>query len=90
MNKWDIARRDLLKSLGLGAACLPILNASAVWAHSPSRRDYKRFVIIHATAGYWHGELAAAGRRAGGADAAQLGSAPLEPYKDDIIFLHST
>ena len=29
MNKWDIARRDLLKSLGIGAACLPILRSSS-------------------------------------------------------------
>ena len=58
-NKWDIARRDVLKSLGLGAACLPILNASAVWAQnnpggaSPFGDNCKRFVIFHATAGYW-------------------------------------
>ena len=28
MNKWELARRDLLKSLGLGIGCLPLLRAS--------------------------------------------------------------
>jgi hypothetical protein len=27
---WSLARRDLLKSLGVGAACLPILQATQV------------------------------------------------------------
>jgi hypothetical protein len=93
-NKWDIARRDVLKSLGLGAACLPILNASAVWAQnnpggaSPFGDNYKRFVIIHATAGYWQATWKPKDGPLQG-QTLPMGSSPLEPVKDKVIFLHS-
>src|SRR5687767_8629939 len=49
MNKWDISRRDLLKSLGVGAACLPMLRSSDVWADSVAS---KRMLLIHNSEGY--------------------------------------
>jgi hypothetical protein len=54
MKNWDIARRDLLKSLGIGAACLPLLSFSKAWGQTAGGdANRKRFFIIHATAGYW-------------------------------------
>jgi hypothetical protein len=53
MNKWDIARRDVLKSLGIGAAMLPILRASAVHAQS---KPYQTLMIFHNSEGYTLGK----------------------------------
>ena len=85
-KNWDIARRDLLKSLGIGAACLPVLSSSRVWGDSGG--DFKRFAIIHATAGYWMQNW----RPRDGALAGQMlpsSSSPLQPHIDDVTFLHS-
>jgi hypothetical protein len=49
MKNWDITRRDLLKSLGVGAACLPILRSSKVWADQAAS---KRFLLFHNSEGY--------------------------------------
>ena len=48
MKNWELARRDLLKTLGVGAACLPMLRSSKAWA-----AGVKNPFVIHATAGYW-------------------------------------
>jgi hypothetical protein len=54
MNKWELARRDLLKGLGLGMGCLPLLHASNVWGAPTGPR---RLLIVMNTNGlrqqYW-------------------------------------
>jgi hypothetical protein len=85
-KNWDIARRDLLKSLGIGAACLPVLSSSRVWGQDGG--DFKRFAIIHGTAGYWMQNW----RPRDGALAGQMlpsSSSPLQPHIEDVTFLHS-
>jgi hypothetical protein len=84
-TKWEIARRDLLKSLGLGVACLPILTASKKsWAQGPVRK----LLMIHATAGYWMANW----RPNPGSLMTQTlpsSTSPLEPHKGDLVFLTS-
>ena len=84
MNKWDIARRDLLKSLGIGAACLPILQASAVFAQGPS--SYKTAFLILNSEGYtlakWRPPV---GALANATFPALTKS--LEPFRNDISFV---
>jgi hypothetical protein len=84
MNAWEIRRRDLLKALGVGMGCLPLLQSSrgsAAGANPP-----KRLIIVAATEGYrqiyW--------RPTDGSLMSQTlpdSSSPLEPYKSDVIFL---
>ena len=82
MKNWELARRDLLKSLGLGAAALPFLSSSKVWA----QENRKRFFLIHATAGYWMPNW-----KPGDGPLGTLPSSlePLEPHKADVTILHS-
>jgi hypothetical protein len=80
----DQARRQLLKGLGLGPACLPLLHASRSWA--AGELAPKRFLCVLATEGYrpdaWK-------PRPGSLMTQTLPAtvAPLEPYKADLIFL---
>jgi hypothetical protein len=83
MKNWDLARRDLLKSLGVGAACLPLLRSSKLWAAEGAA---KKLVIIHATEGYWQplwkpnpGSLMG--------QTLPAASSPLEPHKADLNFV---
>jgi Protein of unknown function (DUF1552) len=83
MNKWDIRRRDLLRALGVGLGCLPLLQSSRGSAQAAAP---KRLIIVANTEGYrqefW--------RPKDGPLATQTlpdSSSPLEPYKDDLIFL---
>jgi hypothetical protein len=87
MKNWDIARRDLLKSLGIGAACLPLLSSSKAWGQTAGGdQNRKRFFIIHATAGYWMANW----KPADGPLATLPSSlSPMEPHKADMIVLHS-
>ena len=62
MKNWDIDRRNLLKSLGIGAACLPILRSSKVWADTAAS---KRMLLIHNSEGYILNVVEAAGGRPG-------------------------
>jgi hypothetical protein len=48
MKNWHLARRDLLKSLGVGAACLPLLRSTNVWAATPT----KKLFVIATSEGY--------------------------------------
>jgi hypothetical protein len=87
MRNWELDRRDLLKSLGIGAACLPLLSASKSWGQA-DKDKYKRLLIIHATAGYWMANW----RPQDGSLMGQTlpsSCAPLEPHKSDLVFLHS-
>jgi hypothetical protein len=82
-NECEPARRQLLKSLGLGAACLPMLTSSRVWGAEPAP---KKFLLVIATEGYrpdaWKPKV---GLLAG--QTLPSSSSPLEPFKSDLIFL---
>lgn len=80
----DLARRDLLRRLGVGAACLPLLGARRAFAAAAPAR--KRLLIVQMTEGYrqlyW--------KPAAGALANQSlpsTNEPFEPWKSDLVFL---
>jgi len=50
MKNWDLSRRDLLRALGVGAGCLPLLNASRVWSQAGDVPT--RMLIVASTEGY--------------------------------------
>jgi hypothetical protein len=81
MKNWDVTRRDLLKSLGVGAACLPLLHSSKVWAQA---NGAKKLLMYHSTAGYWMPLWRPAVGPLGTLPAA---SKPLEPHKADIAYV---
>jgi hypothetical protein len=82
-NKWDIARRDLLKSLGIGAACLPILRSSPVWAQAGG---YKTLFIVQSSEGYVQSQWKPPVGPLANASFAPL-TKPLEPFRNDISFV---
>ena len=81
---WELRRRELLKSLGIGAACLPLLRATRSYAAEPAFP--KRSMIILLTEGYRPGQVAPP---AGPLASATLPAvtAPLEKHKNDLIIL---
>jgi hypothetical protein len=80
MKNWSLARRDLLKRLGLGAACLPLLRARRARAASPRRH----LVIIQMTQGYRQ----AYWKPPTGALATLPPTlAPMGPFEQDLIVL---
>lgn len=84
MKRWDLARRDLLAQLGVGAACLPLLHASRVWGADAAAP--KRLLILQLTNGYRQ----AAWRPPVGSLLSQPlpeASSPLEPHKAQLVFL---
>jgi hypothetical protein len=83
VKDWHRSRRDLLKRLGLGAACLPLLRAHRGWGALAPR---KRLMVIEMVNGlrqqYW--------KPATGALAGQTlpsTSAAFDAVKDAMIFL---
>jgi hypothetical protein len=83
MNAWELRRRDLLKALGVGMGCLPLLQARR---GSAAGLAPKRLIIVASTEGYrqqfW--------RPMDGPLMTQTlpdSSSPLEPHKADLIFL---
>jgi len=81
MTIWEMRRRDVLKALGVGMGCLPLLRSSHAKAAVP-----KRLLIVASTEGYrqqyW--------RPMDGSLMTQTlpdSSSPLEPHKADLIFL---
>ena len=81
MKDWSIARRDLLKGLGVGAACLPLLRAKPARAATK-----KRFVLFATSEGYRMKDWApATGPLAG--QTLPFSTLPLEPHKNDVIIL---
>jgi hypothetical protein len=81
MNAWEMRRRELLKALGVGMGCLPLLRAGRASGAGP-----KRLIIVAATEGYRQ----AYWRPMDGPLAGQTlpsSSSPLEPHKADVIFL---
>ncbi len=84
MTHWELSRRALLKKLGVGGACLPLLHATRSVAQEPVFP--KRFIAHLQTEGYripnWLPP-------AGPLSAAPLpdSTSPLEPFKNQLIFL---
>jgi hypothetical protein len=80
--RWMVARRELLRKLGLGAACLPLLRASEARAGAPSSRKLICVAGIH---GYrqvsWKPQP---GPLAGQTLPPSL--TPLEPHRADLLF----
>jgi hypothetical protein len=83
MKTWELRRRDVIKRLGVGMGCLPLLRASELWA-APSQP--KRLIIVMNTNGYrqqyWKPQV--------GSLMTQTlpdASSPLEPHKANITFL---
>jgi len=46
---WKLARRDLLKTLGVGAACIPLLTADRARA---AGKDSVKLIVILTSEGY--------------------------------------
>jgi hypothetical protein len=84
MKNWELARRDLLKSLGVGVCCLPILRATRSYAATPTYAS--RLMVILLTEGYRPGQVAPA---AGPLAAATMPpvTEPLTKHRDDLIIL---
>jgi hypothetical protein len=82
---WALARRDLLKSLGIGAACLPILQASKSFAQTGGFP--KRLMVILLTEGYRPGQVALPASGPIGTQMLPPVSSPLEKWKNDLIIL---
>jgi hypothetical protein len=83
MTNWALARRDLLKGLGVGLGCLPLLRPGVGHAQAGPR---KGFFCILTSEGYRQGDWAPkTGPLAG--QTLPYATAPLEPHKADIIVL---
>jgi hypothetical protein len=80
MKNWSLARRDLLKSLGAGAACLPLLRATRAFGQSGS----KHFMVLQMSEGlrqaYWKPGIGPLGML-------PKSNAPFEPFKTDMVFI---
>ena len=81
---WQLARRDLLKGLGIGAACLPILNATKSYAQINAAP--KRSVWVLLTEGYRPGQVAPAAGPLANVMLPPV-TAPLEKHKNDLCIL---
>ena len=81
--KWELARRDLLKGIGVGMGMLPLLRASDVWG---AELRPKRLIISMSTNGwrqqFWKPQV-------GSLMTQTLPdiSSPLEPHKAQVMFL---
>jgi hypothetical protein len=80
MKAWSLARRELLKRLGLGAACLPVLRSGRARGAAAPRH----LVIIQMTQGYRQASWRPA---AGALQALPYTVEPFAPFRDDMIFL---
>jgi hypothetical protein len=83
MKNWNLARRDLLKSLGVGAACLPLLRATKSWGQASVNR---RFVVLQMSEGlrqaYWKPNTGSLMSQTLGFSAAAF-----DAHKADMIFV---
>jgi hypothetical protein len=82
-TNWELARRDLLKGLGVGMAMLPLLHGSDVWAQATRP---KRLIIVMCTNGWrqpmWKPQVGSLMTQT----LPEI-SAPLEPHKANVMFL---
>jgi hypothetical protein len=83
IKNWHLARRDLLKSLGVGAACLPLLRSSNVWG-APTVN--KKLLIVATSEGYRMKDWAPnTGSLMG--QTLPFSTAALEAVKGDVIIM---
>jgi hypothetical protein len=84
MNKWELSRRSLIKRLGVGLGCLPLLPSSDLWAQAAT--SPRRLMIVMNTNGYrqalWKPSV-------GSLMTQTLPdiSSPLEPHKGHLLFM---
>jgi hypothetical protein len=82
-KNWKLARRDLLKGLGVGAACLPLLRARRGWADAGAP---KRFVVLQMSEGlrqaHWKPDTGSLMSQP-----LKFSVTPFEPHKADMIFI---
>ena len=86
MKNWELGRRQLLKTLGIGGAMLPALRMDKAWGQAGGAVQ-KKMVLILASEGY----IIENWKPKAGALAGQTlpdSSAPLEPYKSYVNYLH--
>jgi hypothetical protein len=81
MKNWELARRDLLKQLGLGLACLPVLHSTRAWGQPAITPT---LMIIHASEGY---RMASWKPGVGPLTTLPASCKPLQDLKDYLIFL---
>ena len=81
MKNWSLARRDLLKSLGAGAACLPLLRAGKAFGQAAANRH---FIVLQMSEGLRQGAWKPA---TGALGMLPKSNAPFEPHKADMIFI---
>jgi hypothetical protein len=84
MKNWELERRDLLKSLGVGVACLPMLRATRSYAAGPAFPN--RLIVNLLTEGYRPGQVAPAAGSLANATLPPV-TTPLEKHKNDLIIL---
>ncbi len=82
MNNWEIARRDLLKGLGVGLACFPALYASRTYAQTAAAP--KKLLIFLASEGYRMAQWKPA---TGPLATLPQSCKPLERHKEYLTFL---
>ena len=51
MKNWHLARRDLLKGLGVGAACLPLLRSTNTWGAPAAAKKFVQDLPIRFNVG---------------------------------------
>jgi hypothetical protein len=84
MKDWELCRRDLLKTLGVGAGCLPFIHSSRAWSAGTGAPT--KLFIVASTEGYRQANW----RPKDGSLLTQTlpdSSSPMEPHKADLIFM---
>jgi hypothetical protein len=81
MNKWEKSRRDLLKGLGVGLGCLPLLKAGYVKAATGSTN---KMIVVMLTEGYVQGAWKP---NAGPLTSLPMSCTGLQPHINDVVFL---
>jgi hypothetical protein len=80
MKNWHLARRELLKQLGVGAACLPLLRATRSFAQTAGKR--RHLMVLQMSEGYrqqyWKPPTGALG-------ALPPTLQPLEAHKSELV-----
>jgi hypothetical protein len=82
MSGWRLARRDLLKTLGLGAGALPLLQATR--ALGQSSRVPRNLICVHSIHGYRMAQWKPA---PGALQTLPPASAPLMPHLADLLYV---
>jgi hypothetical protein len=84
VTRWELSRRELLRRLGAGGACLPLLQATRSYAQPPAFP--RRFICYLQTEGY---RMPAWLPREGALEGQTLpdSTSPLERWKSQLLFL---